>query len=347
MSDAEDLRSLSVDDVVAKVGVAKAIGAKYVASLLFTYRCTIACRHCLFNCSPRRPDACVSIEDGVEFMRQLRATDRVIHIAGGEAMMYYEQMLEVCRLSHQEGVAPHFFETNASWCVDDETARSRYEALRDCGVLGVLISADPYHQAFVPPARRHRAFQFAIEIYGRENVIASDLSLEELLELRRIGRDEASVGEYSRNHAPRLVGRAGDSLMRHFPRRDPELLADDAMWHGSTRERSCRQEFDPNTMWEIHIDPYGNIQTCCGIIVGNVHVKPLADYMRAGFHTDNELVRIAYEEGSYGYVELAERHGYEAPPDFAQKCGMCWEARKFLRPHYPDTFGPAEVYESI
>ena len=44
-----DLHSLPVDEVIDKVGVARAIGLKHVASLLFTYRCTIACKHCLFN----------------------------------------------------------------------------------------------------------------------------------------------------------------------------------------------------------------------------------------------------------------------------------------------------------
>lgn len=36
----DDLKSLPVDEVVEKVGVAQAIGIKKVASLLFTYRCT-------------------------------------------------------------------------------------------------------------------------------------------------------------------------------------------------------------------------------------------------------------------------------------------------------------------
>jgi hypothetical protein len=70
-----DLCSLPVDEVIAQVGVAKAIGIKHVASLLFSYRCTIACKHCLFNCSPKRPDVCVGFEDGVFFMRRLRQTD--------------------------------------------------------------------------------------------------------------------------------------------------------------------------------------------------------------------------------------------------------------------------------
>lgn len=337
--------SPSVDEVIAEVGVAKAIGIKHVASLLFTYRCTIACKHCLFNCSPRQPEVFVSLEDGIEFLRQLRTTDRVIHIAGGEAMMYYAQMLKICRMAKEEGVAPHFFETNASWCVDDKVTCSRYEELKDAGMIGVLISADPYHQAFVPPERRFRAYQWAVEIYGRENVAAGDLSIEELSRFREIGRDETLLSEYCRKHPPRLVGRAGNELARFIPDRALEELVNDSLWHGGAEgAKDCRMEFDPKEMWEIHIDPYGNIQTCCGIVVGNAHQTPLSGFMKRGFHIDNELVKIVYERGPFGLLEIAIEQGYQPRSGYPQKCYFCWAIRKFLRPYFPDTFGPAEIY---
>jgi len=342
----EDLRSLPVDEVIAQVGVSRAIGIKHVASLLFTYRCTIACKHCLFNCSPWQPDVCVSLEDGVEFLRQLRATDRVIHIAGGEAMMYYRRMLEICQAANEEGCAPHFFETNASWAIDDDVTRRRYEELKEAGLLGVLISADPYHQLFVPPEPRYRAYKWAVELFGSKNVAASDISLEHLSELRSIGRDRERLGEYSRKHAPRLVGRAGDVLSEFYNDRPLDELAGDPLWHGGHDSRDCRVEFDSDSMWEIHIDPYGNIQTCCGIIIGNAHRKPLMEWMERGFHTDSELVRMAYESGPYAYLELAIKHGYQQREGYPQKCNLCWEVRKFLRPYYPETFGPAEIYET-
>ncbi|MDP7578414.1 MAG: radical SAM protein [SAR202 cluster bacterium] len=342
-----NLHSLSVDEVIAQVGIAQAIEIKYVASLLFSYRCTITCKHCLFNCSPKRPDMCVSFEDGVEFIHQLRQTDRAIHIAGGEAMMYYDEMLAICFASNEIGAAPHFFETNASWCVDDDVTRKRYKELKSLGLMGVLISADPYHQAFVPPERRLRAFQWAVEIYGRENVVAGDLSLEQLYELRRIGRDEAHLAEYSRNHPPRFVGRAGEDLAPFSLDRPLEDLANDALWHGGSVGKSCRSEFDPDEMWEIHIDPYGNIQTCCGIVVGNAHEKPLTEWMASGFHTDNELVNMAYQRGPYAYLDLAKEYGYQPRDGYPQKCNLCWEVRKFLHPYFLETFGPAEIYHSV
>lgn len=345
MTDINKLRTKSVNKVIDEVGVAKAIGIKHVASLLFTYRCTIACKHCLFNCSPRQPEVYVSFEDGVEFLRQLRKTDRVIHIAGGEAMMYYEHMLKICQNAKEQEFAPHFFETNASWCTDDDVTRRRYKELKRAGMLGVLISADPFHQAFVPPERRLRAYKWAIEIYGEENVAAGNLSIEELNRLREVGRDEKLLAEYTRKHIPRLVGRAGNELSRFVPDKPIEELVNDSLWHGRNKDgKSCRTEFDPYEMWEIHIDLYGNIQTCCGIIIGNAYHTELTELMKQGFHTKNELVKIVYEQGPFGLLELAVERGYHPRSGYPQKCYFCWDIRKFLRPYFPDTFGPAEIY---
>lgn len=129
-----------VDAVIEKKGVAEAVRIKHVASLLFTYRCTIAWKHCLFNCSPDQPPVRASFTDGLEFLRQIRATDRVTHIAGGKPMIYYDEMLRMWRAANEEGFPPHFSETNASWCVSDGLTRRRYEELRDAGAKGVLIS---------------------------------------------------------------------------------------------------------------------------------------------------------------------------------------------------------------
>ena len=280
--DQTTLRSLPVDEVIAQVGVSQATGVKCVAGLIFTYRCTIACKHCLFKCSPSQPDMCMSLEDGVEFLRQLRATDRVVHIAGGEPMMYYPQMLEICQVASEEGNGPHFFESNASWCVDDDVTRRRYDELKQAGLLGIYISADPYHQQFVPPESRWRAHKWGVEIFGRENVMAADLSLEQLSEFRRIGRDKKRLAEHSRSSGVRLVGRAGDELAGLCPDRPLEALAEDGGWRGGSTGRGCQKEFDGAEMWEIHIDPYGNIQTCCGIIIGDAYEKPVIQWIDHG-----------------------------------------------------------------
>jgi MoaA/NifB/PqqE/SkfB family radical SAM enzyme len=141
-----------VRQVIDEEGIAAAIGLKHVAGVLYTYRCTLACAHCCFNCCPDRPDRHTPHDDALEHLRQMHAIDRVVHIAGGEAMMHREALRRLCREAGEQGVAPHFIETNATFASSLDIARERLTELRDCGVEGLLISSDPYHQAMCPPA---------------------------------------------------------------------------------------------------------------------------------------------------------------------------------------------------
>jgi len=333
-----------VEQVIEEHGVAAAIGLKHVASLLFTYRCTLSCKHCCFYCSPRRPPVRTTLSDAVEWLGQLHQTDRVIHIAGGEAMMYWDELLAICREAGRRNVAPHFIETNATFATSDALTRDRLVRLRDAGVRGLLISADPYHQRLCPPERRHRCRRIAVEVFGETNVAAAALDLGDLAELRAVGRDDARLGDWTRRHPPLLSGRAGDELTCYFETRSPEDLLD-PMWHGGAGVRHCRQELDPETMWEIHVDPHGNLQTCCLIVVGDIRRRSLPEAMRSGFREWSPIVDTAYETGPLGLLRLAEERGYVRSDGYAQKCGLCWEVRKFLRPHFPEALGPPEVYE--
>ncbi|MBU7003922.1 MAG: radical SAM protein [Theionarchaea archaeon] len=333
-----------VDQVVEREGVAKAIGIKHVASVLYTYRCTISCKHCLFNCSPDQPPVRTSHEDGLDFLEQLRATDRVVHIAGGEAMIYYDDLIALWSEANEGGIAPHFFETNASWCTDDEIAMARYRELKESGAKGVLISCDPYHLAHVKIDSFLRARKYAVKEFGRENVITSYATPEELERVRAVGKSEELLAEHVRNGPPNLVGRAGAELSRYLPDRPIEELRYDGLWHpADITDGTCISEFDPNEMWEIHIDPYGNVQTCCGILVGNARQSSLEEMMGSGF-AGNEIVRIVRERGPFGLLDLATGLGYEARKGYPQKCNLCWEVRKYLRPHFPDILGPDEIY---
>jgi MoaA/NifB/PqqE/SkfB family radical SAM enzyme len=333
----------SIDEIVEDIGVARAVAQQRVAGLILTYRCTIACAHCLFNCSPRHPRRVMTVEQGVRYIRLLRSTSRVVHIAGGEAMMEYDTVLAICREAGRRNARPHFIETNASWCTNDELARRRLSELWAAGVRGLLISADAYHFAFVPVDRYRRCLEAAVARFGEGNVMATRLTDEEARELRRIGRDPARLAEMVRGGPPQLVGRAGEELAQHLPFRDIEEMAGDGMWHDASAGMSCAQEFSPATMWEMHLDPDGNLQTCCGVILGNVERTSFAELIATEFGADNPILNAVRTEGPMGLLRMAEARGYQRER-YVQKCHLCWQVRKFLRPHFPSFLGPDEIY---
>jgi hypothetical protein len=331
------------DTIVEELGVVRAVEQQRVAGLLLTYRCTIACAHCLFNCSPHQPRRVMSVEQGVRYLRMLRSTERVVHIAGGEAMMEYDTLLAICREADRQNVRPHFIETNASWCTSDELAERRMSELSAAGVRGLYISADPYHLAFVPVGRYLRCYQAAVARFGEKNVMTSKLTREDLLNMQQVGRGPDLLAELVRTNPPRMVGRAGEKLARHLPARDIPKLAGDVLWHDPSTSMSCASEFSPATMWEMHLDPYGHLQTCCGVILGNVERTPFQELVAAEFGTGNPILSALRGEGPVGLLRMAEALGYQRE-QYVQKCHLCWQVRKFLRPHFPHILGPEEIY---
>lgn len=72
---------VDVGQLVDSVGVVKASGARMVAGVLFTYRCSIACKHCCFGCEQTRPDVVMTPAQCVQALRLLHETGRVVRAA--------------------------------------------------------------------------------------------------------------------------------------------------------------------------------------------------------------------------------------------------------------------------
>lgn len=336
-----------VEGRIDTVGVVAASQECHVAAILFTYRCTIRCRHCLFGCGGDRPDVVMTPRHCADGLALLHDTGRVVHIAGGEAMMYWEELVESLRLAQAEGVAPHFLETNCSFARDEGVARQRLEGLAELGVRGLLASADAYHQEFVPAQRFVRVRRLAREIWGAENFYGPGAPDEEIHELEAIASDEERQRQHARSHPPNMVGTAQRQLAAHQDQFAPTDAALPARgWWGRAAADDCLDQFRAETLWEIHLDPYGNIQTNCGIILGQWPATTPARVLAAGPERANCFVEVAAREGALGLAKLARaEYGFEMPERVSQNCELCYLARRHLRAFHPDIFGPAEIYD--
>jgi hypothetical protein len=280
-------------------------------------------------------------------LRLLHETGRVVHIAGGEAMLYWDILAEAVRLANEEGNAPHFIETNCSFAHDDDTVRHRLTLLAERGVRGLLASADPFHQEFVPAENFLRVRRIARDIFGAKNFWGPEQNDADIRALEGIARDEARLRQYVRAHPPSMVGTAQRKLSPHL---DRHALSDSRLprwgWRGASDAGHCRAEFQADTMWELHIDPYGNIQTNCGMILGRVDATTPNAVLTQGPENSNRFVRIVCEHGPRGLAELAQReHGFAPPQTVTQTCELCYLTRTFLHAHYPEVFGPREIYQ--
>jgi len=335
-----------LDRLITEVGLAAAAAQRRVAGVLFTYRCTISCRHCLFGCGGDRPDVVMSPRQLADALAMLHETGRVVHVAGGEPMMYWEALSEGIRLAYREDNAPHFIETNCSFAVDEAVVAERLEFLAAHGVRGLLASADPFHQEWVPPERFLMVRRYARVLFGEKNYWGSRADDEAIFKLREIAGDPERLREYTRAHPPVMVGTAQRELARYldsFAPDDPSLPR--IGWRRAVQSSNCLEQFRADTMWELHVDPYGNIQTNCGMVLGQIDRTRPVEVLARGPEHANRFVAVVCREGPLGLAQLARsEYGFEWPPRVSQGCELCYLARRHLRRFHPEVFGPAEVY---
>ena len=334
-----------VDRRISEVGIRAAGQELGVAAILFTYRCTISCRHCCFGCSRKRPEVLMDAERCVRYLADLHETGRVIHIAGGECMAYWDELVKALEMAQGHGVQPHFIETNASFATTDAVVRERFERMRVLGLVGILSSADPYHQASVPPENFLRVRAIGEETFGRQNVWMSMASPEEIRDYAAIAKDEDRLSDWVRRNRPMFVGSAYNELSRFVEQHPIDRLPPQHGWRFDHAGPDCAMEFDRESIWELHIDPYDNIQTNCGVILGKANQKKVKQLIEEGPGNANFISRILVEGGPLQLARWAhDRHGFDLPETEPSKCGLCYVTRSFLRRFYPDILGPEEVY---
>ncbi len=335
-----------IDRLISERGLASASAQCRVAAILLTYRCSIRCQHCLFGSAPDRPDVVMTAQHCASGLRLLHETGRVVHIAGGEPMLYWEILIDAIRLANEEGCAPHFIETNCSFAGDDQSVRERLTILAEHGVKGLFASADPFHQEFVAAENFLRVRRIAKQVFGEKNFWGPEQSDADIRSFEGITQDQERLRQYVRSSPPSMVGTAHRQLATYL---DHYALNDSRLprwgWQGPAGSDHCLAQFQADTLWELHIDPYGNIQTNCGMILGHVaETTPNAVLMQGPEHA-NKFVGILCKHGPKGLAEWARReHGFVLPQSVTQNCELCYLTRSFLHQSYPEVFGPREVY---
>ncbi|HLA83639.1 MAG TPA: radical SAM protein [Thermoguttaceae bacterium] len=301
--------------------------------VMLTYRCTNACRHCLYRCSPRHDKHFMpeSMIDATMAALAKETTLHGIHLAGGEATLDWKRLVYAIRSARRHGIAIDCLETNGSWCDDERTAHEGFSRLHEAGLRSVLISVSLFHNEFIPLAKTKTAIRAATEIFGRRGVTVWTLDVLERMnaakldEQRTHSLDESSrllELSWGREALWRLHGyltpggRAVEQLAEGLPTWPAESFEGDA----------CGRILENTT--HFHIDPLGNLFTghCPGISVANVgDLHPAID-------STKHAIYCQLAEG--GPVWLWRGLAPEFEPDprgYVSKCHLCLDLRKHLR----------------
>lgn len=315
------------------------------AGLMLTYECEARCASCYVCGAPGRPGR-MGVDEALAAWRGL--IDACphgcrVHLTGGEPFSDWPALIRLCRRAAELGLAPlQKVETNAAWAADEPLVRDRLCALDEAGMGMLAISADPYHQQFIPIERARLAARIATDVLGADRVrvrwadwLADGFDTCGMDDSQRA----ALFVHYAAAGRDRLSGRAAHMLAPHLPLRAAEAFA----------ESTCREPLLRSR--HVHVDPRGRIMpgTCAGIVLGRLGRDTVADLWRRldADHADRPVVGTLARAGPVGLMRLARRAGFRAAAGYAEKCHLCWDVRRFFVSGgmHHDELGPAWLYQ--
>ncbi len=91
----------------------------------------------------------------------------------------------------------------------------------------------------------------------------------------------------------------------------------------------------------VHVDSFGNLHLCQGLVIGNLFENSLVDICR-NYDPDSHPIAAPLLAG--GPRELVLRYEIEYEAEYADACHMCDDARRKLRAQFPEVLLPDQMY---
>ena len=272
------------------------------------------------------------------YMDAFRDTLTTVDIYGGEQTLFREVYLAIVRAAVERKVNVCTF-TNGSWGRDKRIANKMAKNLKQTGLREILFSVDVFHNQHIPAEYVERAIM-AAQRAGLETTIIGyavnkkyfqnprnkwDKQTSELLKkFEGIQNLKKIIGQVT------WCGRAAALLSKRYrgPRRLPRAL--------------CRRGF--GGLSDLPVDPYGWITICSGLAIGNaLHtpIRKIAEDFRPERHP---ILKVLMERGPLGLAKLPQARGFRLKRQYIDKCHLCYDLRRVLRPYFPEYLAPSESY---
>ncbi|MEN8127052.1 MAG: radical SAM protein [Planctomycetota bacterium] len=312
------------------------------AGLMLTYRCSAACRFCYYYCSPQA-GGLMSVDTAIrswEGLVRIAGNSAKVHITGGEPFLYFDRLAQVCEQAHRLGLTPvDSIETNAGVWNSADDLKEKLRFLDARGMNRLKVSWDAFHEEYIDIEKVRAFISIAENVLGPERVLVRwKKHLENPTGIRQ--------QEESRKQSILLAALAADSC--RFTGRSAEALAPLACRHkpDDFQDRHCQNAILGSK--GVHIDPYGNVFNgqCSGMVVGNIGKTPL-EVLWKTFEPDRaDFWRTLYRNGPFGFLEIAGAKGFKIQDQYASKCHLCTDIRRFFFDNrvYPTIIAPSDCY---
>lgn len=282
--------------------------------LLYTYRCSSSCRHCLTNSGPSRKEK-IPFKWAKEYLYQAQKIGiKTIVFTGGEPFLFYDEICSLLKICNSLGLGTQIV-TNAYWADSYTRSIRLLTPLVRCGLKRIAISTDQFHSQFIK-------FQFVSTAIRA----AKELDLDCIAVISRTKDDKvadsirARVEKYDIKIVDMNILPGGRAT--NIPR--CKLISTDSMPLGS-----CGPSLNPL------ITPDGRVVSCCSLSIyspswsplglGNTYLTPLSRILKRS--KENFLLRYLKIWGpSKLYEELQntnEGKNFKVRKIYYSMCELC------------------------
>ncbi len=288
---------------------------------LLTYMCNSECDHCFLYSDPRAK--------GTFTLKQIRkvldelikiGTIEWVYFEGGEAFLYYPLMLEGIKLARDRGFKTGIV-TNAYWATSEEDAELWLRPLCELEVSDLSISDDSFHyeEDKDNPAKR------ALAAAKKLGIPAGSICIEK--PTVDVG-PERSKGEPVVGGGVLFKGRAVEKLTQGLPRKRYDTFIE------------CPEE-DLRNPQRVHLDPYGYVHLCQGLVMGNICGMKISDLVK---NYNGDLHPICGPLLKGGPALLARKYDVKHEDAYVSACHFCYLVRLALLDSFPEYLAPRQVY---
>ena len=289
------------------------------------YRCTAACRHCLYACSPGRTDGYITEATAESTGALLRSAGcRSVHIGGGEPFLDFDGLLLLVRTLRDAGISVEYVETNAYWATDHRECEARLRELIRAGADTLCISLDPFHAEFIPIELPLSLAESCVNA-GFGYFLWQDRYLPAMARLDRSkthSRTEMEelispryILETARSYGLHFGGRAICIEEEYFAHKPVSEILDDS---------PCRRLLSGG---HFHVDMFGRYipPGCTGIAI------PLSEAVQGIPDGKYPVFEALLSGGSKSLLEYAESLGFVSNKDgYPSGCALCFHIRAWL-----------------
>jgi len=245
-----------------------------------------------------------------------------IYFEGGEPFLYYPLMLEGIKVARDLGFRTGVV-TNAYWATSEQDAELWLRPLWELGVSDLSISDDSFHYA----EEKDNPSRKALSLSRKRGKPASTICIEKPSVVGEIPR-RRQKGAPVTGGGVMFRGRAVEKLTKGQPARS---------WTNFTE---CPYEnlADPG---RVHVDSFGNVHLCQGLIMGNMWKEPLSRLVKE-YKGDSHPICGPLLSG--GPAALARRFGFTPRHRYVDACHLCYSVRLALIERFPQWLAPRQVY---